>query len=129
MTSEPIKTHHSRIGIVSFILEIFVWTFSVVIIILVTQTDLPNEFFTPIKGLKNDNFGLSGLLKGFFWVVVLFGIIPFCGHLAGLILGIVGFFQKRKKRIFAVLGLILSGIYFLILIILSMSSAFFRTVT
>lgn len=127
MNSETVKTQNSRLGIASFILAIFLWTFFIVMIILFTQTDLLNGLFSPIKGLKNDNFGLSGLLKGFFWMVVLFGIIPFVGHFTGLILGIVGAFQKNKKRFFPIAGIVFNGLYFVGLILLSIVSAFFRS--
>ena len=126
MNSEIIKTQNSRLGIASFVLAIFLWAFFIVMIVLLTQSDLLNKIFAPIEGLKNDNLGLSGLLRGFFWIFVLFILIPFGGHFIGLILGIVGAVQKNKKRFFPIAGIILNGLYFVGLMLLSIISAFFR---
>jgi len=126
MNSEVIKAQNSRLGIASFVLAILLWTFFVVMIILVTQTDLSNKIFAPIEGLKNDNLGLSGLLRGFFRMLVLFILIPFGGHFIGLTLGIIGTTQKNKKRFFPVAGIVLNGLYFVGLVLLNIVPAFIR---
>jgi len=127
MNNELIRFQHSRLGIASFILGILLWAYLIILIILATQTDFLNQLATPIQGLKNDSLGLSGLLKFFFWLVLLFGIIPFAGHMIGLILGLVGTIQKRKRRVIAISGLVINGLYFLLSAVLMIFSSILRS--
>lgn len=121
MNDEQKEIGHSRLGIASTVFGILLWAFFLTMIILVTQTDLMNKLSTPMAGLKVDNLGLSGLLKGFLWLLVLFVIIPFVGHSTGLILGIIGAFQNQTKRTFPVSGVVLNGLYFLVLAVLTLA--------
>lgn len=126
MTAETENRTHSRSAVASLIVGAAFWIYFVAILLLITQTDIMNElFFTPIEGLKNDNLGFSGLIKGLVWLVILLGVIPFAGHASGLILGLIGAIQKKRKRTFAVFGLVLNGLYFLIPVGLAIYRSFY----
>ena len=63
-----------------------------------------------VDRIFGDSLGALGVV--FILVIFLFGVIPVAGHLAGLICGMIGLFSKDKKRIYAVIGLILSVVPF-----------------
>lgn len=106
---------HSKTAIASTILPIAVWSYlglSGLILSWRPSLRLVDRIF-------GDSIGALGVAV--ILAVFLFGLIPIAGHLAGAICGIIGLFSKDKKRIFAVIGLVLNILPFGIGLILYIS--------
>ena len=93
---------HSKAAIASTILPIAIWIYLGLLGLLVIW----KPFLKFLNRIFGDSFGALG--AAFILAIFLFGIIPFAGHQAGAICSIIGLFSKDKKRIFAVIGLVLN---------------------
>lgn len=92
---------HSAFGIASFIISIIAWisllmTLIVAVIIAAVVEPINIQESYPI-----------GILVGSLLLIV------FLLSLIGIGLGIAGLFQKKRKKVFSILGLIFNGIVFL----------------
>lgn len=94
---------HSKLGIASFLLAIatslylflLIWSFFYTKIVPKVLNDIfPNEFGATLFVLL-------------FYIFLFIGL-PLAGYLTGLIFGISGTVQKKKKRSFALIGIVLS---------------------
>lgn len=103
---------HSKLAVASTILPLAVWSY-LGLFVLILSWRPSGRFIDKIFG---DSIGALGVF--IILAIVLFGVIPVAGHLAGAICGIIGIFSKNKKRIFAVIGLILSVLPFAVGLIL-----------
>jgi hypothetical protein len=88
---------HSKVGIASFVMGLLVGLGELVLVVIagVMETSTPGGMDD--KDPKVAILGLL-LLGGLFLALV------------GAILGVVGLFEKNRKRLFAVLGLIFNGL-------------------
>jgi len=88
--AQTAKQKHSEIGLVSFLISIFWFIFIAIyiseVLILATPLYLP------------DDFAVTVLLATF--------VLP----IITLLLGVIGFFQKNRKKLFVILGIISSAI-------------------
>ena len=89
---QSIKTQ-SKLGLASFFIAIGTFIFVIILFIAAMSVDHKRsqigEFVTN------------------FWLVCFFIIAPLA-HLVGIILGLVVLFQKHRKKVFAVFGIILN---------------------
>lgn len=97
---------HSKLAIASTILPLAIWVY----VGLLTLIVIWRPFWRFANWILGDSLGALGIV--FILAIFLFGVIPFAGHPAGAICGIVGLFSKDEKRIFAVIGLFLSSLPF-----------------
>ena len=103
---------HSRPAVASTILPLAIWVYLGLLTLLV----ISKPFVQFVNWIFDDSLGALGVV--FILAIFLFGVIPIAGHLAGIVCGIIGLFSKNKKRIFAVIGLILNIAPFVIGLIL-----------
>lgn len=110
---------HSKLGIASIILAIGNWIYMTCVAFFFNSDSFSKIFDRYFSSNQ------SGMVKGFedfntaiILAVVLLLIIPSFVHLIGFIFGIIGSFSKTKKRFFAVIGLILNALPFVLSIIL-----------
>lgn len=89
---QPVKVQ-SKLGLASFLIAIGTFTFVIVLFIMVMAFD--NHRSQVGESLTN------------FWLVSFFILAPLA-HLVGTILGIIVLFQKQRKKVFAILGIILN---------------------
>lgn len=107
---------HSRLGVASFILAVgFPWLVTLMFIVLnsLSKSKDSSSFYSFYSGA----------------VVITWLVIAPIGHIVGVVLGSVGLFQKQRKRLFAVLGVILNLLivtagFLLALLLLKAASAF-----
>jgi hypothetical protein len=97
---------HSKLAVASTILPLAVWFYLGLSFLLLSWK--PSMRF--VDWIFGDSIGALGVV--IILAVILFGVIPIAGHLAGAICGIIGLFSKDKKRIYAVVGLTLSVVPF-----------------
>jgi hypothetical protein len=97
------RLKHSKLAVASTILPLAVWLYLGLTLGLIFRW---RGFWRLVDRIFGDHSG--GLIVVIILAVILFGVIPVAGHLAGIICGITGLFSKDKKRIFAVIGLVLS---------------------
>lgn len=93
---------HSKLAIASTILPLAIWLYLGLLGLIIIW----RPFWRFVDWLFGNSVGALGVI--FILAAVLFAIIPAAGHLAGMICGFIGLFSKNKKRIFAVIGLILN---------------------
>ena len=98
------RTTHSKFAVTATILPLAVWVYLGLFFLLINW----RPFFNFLNRMTG--FDHMGLLEVLILTTFLFGVIPVAGHLTGAICGIIGLFSKDKKRIYAVIGLILSVI-------------------
>lgn len=112
LSDTPVLLKHSGPGIASFVLSM------VSLLGYIVSVAVVGALISPIVNVESNTvtnedvvqkLGIAGL------VVILFILM----NVIGLILGIVGVSLKNRKKIFAILGLILNGI-----ILLSLASFF-----
>lgn len=99
------RTGHSWLGITSFVLSIL--TGMVLLILVVVLGFL--EASTP-GGIDEES--PTAVVLGLLLILALFA------ELVGLGFGIAGLFQRRKKRIFAIFGIVFSVLVFLVVLAL-----------
>ena len=89
------ENKHSEYGIASFIISILsgLLIFLLIIIVEVMENSTP--------GVMNEE-GTGALVVG------IFGFLFFLATLLSLVLGIKGTVQKKKKKTFAIIGIVLS---------------------
>jgi hypothetical protein len=95
----PTELKHTGVGIASFIISVISGLMLIVLVIIagVMEASSPD-------GLDEESTDA---------IIVGLGLIGFMfGALLGLVLGIVGVFQSRRKKIFAILGMLLGGLTF-----------------
>lgn len=94
---EPVKSKHSGFGVASFIISILagLLIFLVIVIAGIMQVSTPG-------GL--DKQSIQTMLVGLSVIALLFF------EIAAVVLGIVGLFQKERKKLFAILGTIFSSL-------------------
>jgi hypothetical protein len=95
---------HSKLAVASTILPLAVWLYLGLMLGLILRQ---RAFWRFVDWIFSD-IGVDGLLVVTLLAVILFGLIPIAGHIAGAICGIIGLFSKDKKRFFSVIGLVLS---------------------
>src|SRR5437870_3438356 len=99
-SSSPVRKH-SKPGIASFLIAL---GFPLLLVVLFV---IPAIGYGRIDNQTDDEI---------FLIVIMFGGLggPIV-HFAGLVIGIVGAFQRERKRLFAILGIVLNGILMLLL--------------
>jgi hypothetical protein len=90
--------------------------------------NLPINFFLTARSISKRKLfssnqsgmvaGMGDLGTAILVLLVLFFLIPFIGHLLGIILGLVGTFTRTKKRLFGIIGLFLNVFPFILLFVL-----------
>lgn len=108
---------HSKLAIASTILPLAVWVYLGLFLLLLSW----RPFFRFLDWIFGGDNSLGALGVILILAIFLFGVIPVAGHLAGAICGIIALFSKDKKRICAVIGLILSVLPFVVGLILYQS--------
>lgn len=89
---QPVKMQ-SKLGLASFFIALA--TFFFVVILFIVMMALDNRRSQVGEAVTN------------FWLVCFFILAPLA-HLVGTILGIIVLFQKQRKKVFAILGIILN---------------------
>jgi hypothetical protein len=113
------KTQFSRLGIASCVLGVFVWIYYIAAIFVFFYTDLLKSF-NSLGGTSRSGqvvSGFEGLLEAILLLIFLYVVVPFAGFGLGLILGLAGCIQQKRKRVFAVIGLPVNALFFLFLVI------------
>lgn len=110
---------HSRVGIASFIIAVL--AIAGMTAALIASANAAAALYDSVSvGAVADAAALpEGAVGGF---LALFGLmfLSFAASLVGCVLGVVGLFQKDKRRLFPVLGLTFNG-----LLVFSFIAAFF----
>jgi hypothetical protein len=89
---QPVKVQ-SKLGLASFLIAIVTFIFVIALFIMAMSFDSRRSQVG--ESLTN------------FWLVSFFILAPLA-HLVGTILGVIVLFQKQRKKVFAVLGIILN---------------------
>jgi hypothetical protein len=106
------KPKHSGFGIASFV--IFITTVIAHFSVVWIKIALEMISFTA----KNTNIALTPLCAFLFLCNFLFSILAepiFAVYLLGLVLGTIGLFQKNRRKVFAVLGVVFNLLAFIVL--------------
>lgn len=116
------ESRHSRLGIASLVIAVLTTVLLVVLSVVIFNAagqllgGADPQSVTPQDLERNleDSPGTTGVLG-----VAGFGLVatPLL-YLLGLALGVAGLIQKRRGRLFAVLGAISNGLVFLVLLVL-----------
>ncbi|HQU84666.1 MAG TPA: hypothetical protein PKY59_16125 [Pyrinomonadaceae bacterium] len=104
--SELKSEQQSKFGVFSFFIGIFNLVYPVLLF-----TDLNGDganILKPLVDLMPDKGGSGETGTGLILIFVFYLLVPVCGHLIGIISGLLGSFQKENKRTMAVVGLILN---------------------
>ena len=111
------ESKHSRLGIASFVIAVLTTVLFVLLLVVIFGAagqllgDADPQSVTPQDLQQNleESPGTTGVLG-----VAGFGLVasPFL-YLLGAALGIAGLIQKRRKRLFSVLGTVANGVIFL----------------
>jgi hypothetical protein len=96
-----VPLQHSKLGIASVLIAIVVWGYFLLLGTLLLKTELANNLFPK-------DMGFIAQAAAFLLIILFVLLLPLAGFLAGLVFGIFGIFQKTRKRVFAVIGLILN---------------------
>lgn len=104
--NETINKKHSKLGIASCLIALITWIYLTILIYLVYFHEGFTQYISDHYLPRNSGMAdFSGLGTALLLMVIFFFIIPIAGHLTGLIFGLIGVFQKTKKKTFAVVGL------------------------
>lgn len=87
---QPIKMQ-SSLGLASFFISIGTFLFIIILLIVIAMID--------------NRKSQAGELAGSIFLICFFIVAPLA-HLVGAILGTIALFQKHRKKVFAVLGII-----------------------
>lgn len=111
------ENRHSRLGIASFVIAVLTTVLFVVLLVVIFSAagqllggvDPQNVTPQDLERNLQQSPGTTGVLG-----VAGFGLVasPFL-YLLGAALGIAGLIQKRRKRLFSVLGTVANGVIFL----------------
>jgi len=102
---------HSKLGIASCLIAIGIWLSLALIFVLILNVNSFSKFLEDaFNKLLSIETGLAVIV-----ILFLFGVVPIRGHILGVIFGIIGSFAKNKQRVFAVIGLILNILPFVII--------------
>ena len=112
LSDTPILLKHSGPGIASFVLSM------VSLLGYIVSVALIGALISPILNVESNTVTNENMVQKL-GVAVLVVILFILMNVIGLILGIVGVSLKNRKKIFAILGLILNGV-----ILLSIASFF-----
>jgi hypothetical protein len=98
-----IPQKHSRMGIASFIIALGQGLVTLLLIVLAG--------ILASMGRQQEN-------EAGFMILGLFFIVGIFDHLVGVVLGIAGAVQKSRKKVFAILGLVLNTLALLFVVLL-----------
>ena len=109
--TERVKSKHSGFGVASFIISILagLLMFLIFVIATIIQVSTPGGM---------DRQSIQAMLVGLSIIALLFFDI------VAVVLGIVGLFQKKRKKLFAVLGIIFSSATVISMILLIIVGVF-----
>ena len=111
------ENRHSRMGIASFVIGIF--AFVVMVVLFVVFGVLLSSVLEGVDPQTVDPESLQDSPGAIGLGLVAIGIIgTLLLYLVGLALGIAGIFQRRRRRLFAVLGTVGNGIVLLAFVVL-----------
>ncbi len=104
----PVK--HSGLGIASFVLAILG-----IILLIISFILTANAAANISASMTEEEFVASapGIIIASFLVLLTIGF-----NLIGFILGIIGLFQKQRKKLFSILGVVLNSIGFVVFVIM-----------
>lgn len=113
----PERQGHSKLGISSVIIAVLA-TFVIVILFIVAGS-VASTLFESQDPAAIDPQSLQSSPEATTLAIVGIGILgSFLLYLLGLILGVAGIFQGRKKRLFGILGAVLNGLVLLTVVLL-----------
>ncbi|MDQ3387718.1 MAG: hypothetical protein M3475_09015 [Actinomycetota bacterium] len=113
----PERQGHSKLGISSVIIAVLA-TFVIVILFIVAGS-VASTLFESQDPAAIDPQSLQSSPEATTLAIVGIGILgSFLLYLLGLILGVAGIFQGRKKRLFGILGAVLNGLVLLAVVLL-----------
>ncbi len=108
----PERQGHSKLGISSVIIAVLA-TFVIVILFIIAGS-VASTLFEGQDPAAIDPQSLQNSPEATSLAIAGFGILgSFLLYLLGLILGVAGIFQGRKKRLFGILGTVLNGLVLL----------------
>ena len=111
------ENRHSRMGIASFVIGIL--AFVVMVVLFVVFGVLLSSLLEGVDPQNVDPESLQDSPGAMGLGLVTIGIIgTLLLYLVGLALGIAGIFQRRRRRLFAVLGTVGNGIVLLAFVVL-----------
>lgn len=99
---------HSKSGVASCLIALGVWFYFGVVILCVFYSERFWKILDNIFSKSDGTSGLGELGLAIIFLIFLLVVVPFIGHLIGLILGAIGTIQSTKNRLFGVIGLILN---------------------
>lgn len=116
---------HSKPGIASCLIAFGIWIYFGLLLYLFFNV----EGFAKLLGEKviPESRGMtdfSGLGTAIFLIILLFFIIPAVGHLVGFFLGLIGCMRENTKKLFAVVGIILNAVPFILGLIIYLVGSF-----
>jgi hypothetical protein len=115
----------SKLGVASCLIALAIWLYLGIIFFFLTYVPGFTRYLD--NHLFRNSDGSSAFGTMFLAMILFFGffiLIPFGGHLVGLILGIAGAVQKSKKRLFGVIGIVLNVLPFIVVLIWNLLPGF-----
>lgn len=119
------RTQHSRLGIASVLLGVALWAYFALLVMLFLRTDA----FQKISWIWDKparpgqvTGGFEGLFEMLLVLLFLFLVVPAAGHFTGLALAFIGCIQQKRKRMFAVIGFPINGLYFILGVMIFLGS-------
>ncbi len=105
----PVRDRNSKAGITSLVIAILATVGVVVLFVIAALIGASALGGTDPQSFDPQSFQKSGAFAGFALVGIGF-LACIILYFIGLVLGLVGVFQRRRKRLYAVLGAVANGL-------------------
>lgn len=122
-----VSLKHSKFGVASCVLAATTWFYLAVLIYLFFYSEsFAKAFNGIIQPTTNKVVDFNGFGTALLSTAILFLVIPFAAHSIGFIFGLIGAFQKSKRKTFAIAGLVMNVLIFIIPLIFQVINVFLR---
>lgn len=107
------KWPHSKLGVASFVIGLSTIVINIILVVIavIMVASAVGSTGTSLEMLDEENITawMSGMLGGLVVLILIWGFMIFA-NFTGLVLGIVGCCIKQRRKIFAILGVVLNAL-------------------
>lgn len=107
------KWPHSKLGVASFIIGLSTIVINIILVVIavIMVASAVGSTGTSFEMLDEQNIAawMSGMLGGLIVLILIWGFMIFA-NFTGLVLGIVGCCIKQRRKVFAIIGIVLNAL-------------------